>query len=112
MTGSFLHLHLAINATGLNIKDMEAHYTVMDRSLAGDGSITNGVRDGPCGELNMIAVLNPCVIDKTLAPAGYMVLHAYGAGNEPFDVWDGLDRRFAEYKQLKEERAEVLWRAV
>jgi hypothetical protein len=108
MTGSFLHLRLAINATGLNIKDTKAHYTVMDRSLARDGSITNGVRDGPCGELNMIAVSNPCVIDQTLAPAGYMILHAYGAGNEPFDVWDGLDRRSAEYKQLKQERVEVL----
>jgi phytoene dehydrogenase-like protein len=111
-TGSFLHLHLAINATGLDLSNMEAHYTVMDRSLAGDGSVTNGVTDGPCGELNMIAVSNPCVIDKTLAPAGYMVLHAYGAGNEPFEIWNGLDRRSAEYKQLKEERAEVLWRAV
>jgi phytoene dehydrogenase-like protein len=112
MTGSFLHLHLAINATGLNLDEMEAHYTVMDRSLAGDGSVTNGVPDGPCGECNMIAVSNPCVIDKTLAPDGYMVVHAYGAGNEPFAVWDGLDRRSEEYKQLKEERAEVLWRAV
>jgi phytoene dehydrogenase-like protein len=112
MTGSFLHLHLAINATGLNLDEMEAHYTVMDRSLAGDGTVTNGVPDGPCGELNMIAVSNPCVIDKTLAPAGYMVVHAYGAGNEPFAVWDGLGRRSEEYKQLKEERAEVLWRAV
>jgi phytoene dehydrogenase-like protein len=112
MTGSFLHLHLAINATGLNLDEMEAHYTVMDRSLAGDGTVTNGVPDGPCGELNMIALSNPCVIDKTLAPAGYMVIHAYGAGNEPFAVWDGLDRRSEEYKRLKEERAEVLWRAV
>jgi phytoene dehydrogenase-like protein len=113
MTGSFLHLHLAVNATGLNITDMEAHYTVMDRSLAGDGTVTvNGVPDGPCGEGNMIAVSNPCVIDKTLAPAGYMVIHAYCAGNEPYAVWDGLDRRSEEYKQLKEERAEVLWRAV
>jgi phytoene dehydrogenase-like protein len=111
-TGSFLHLHLAINATGLDLSSMEAHYTVMDRSLAGDGTVTNGVPDGPCGELNMIAVSNPCVIDNTLAPAGYMVLHAYGAGNEPFEIWDGLDQRSAEYKQLKEERADVLWRAV
>jgi hypothetical protein len=29
-TGSFLHLHLAINATGLDLSNMEAHYTVMD----------------------------------------------------------------------------------
>ena len=112
MTGSFIHLHLAIDATGLDKSKLEAHYTVMDRSLSGDGSSVNGITDGPCGETNMIAVSNPCVIDPTLAPEGYMVLHAYGAGNEPYEIWEGLDRRSPEYAMLKEERAKPLWRAV
>merc|ERR1712232_1024870 len=62
----------------------------------------------------MIAVSNPCVIDPTLAPDGYMVLHAYGAGNEPYDVWKKYrnDRYSTEYKQLKEKRSQVLWRAL
>ena len=107
MTGSFLHLHLAIKSDGLNLNRMEAHYTVMDRSLLG-----NGPSDGPCGELNMIAVSNPCVIDRTLAPEGYLVIHAYGAGNEPYERWKEIKRNSQEYKKLKEERAEVLWRAV
>jgi phytoene dehydrogenase-like protein len=115
MTGSFLHLHVAIDSTGLDLSQMEAHYTVMDRGLSGDPNmVINGVPDGPCGELNMIAVSNPCVIDPTLAPDGYMVLHAYGAGNEPYDIWKKYrnDRNSPEYKQLKEERSEVLWRAL
>jgi len=113
MTGSFLHLHVAINATGLDLSKMEAHYTVMDRGLSGDPTIeVAGIPDGPCGELNMIAVSNPCVIDPTLAPEGYMVLHAYGAGNEPFQVWDGMSRNDPEYLRLKQERANVLWRAL
>jgi phytoene dehydrogenase-like protein len=112
MTGSFLHLHIAIDATGLDLGKMEAHYTVMDRSLAGDGTSTNGVADGPCGELNMIAVSNPCVIDSTLAPEGYMVVHAYGAGNEPYYVWEGIKRKDPKYEKLKQERSEVLWRAI
>mmetsp|Transcript_59803 Transcript_59803/g.66861 ORF Transcript_59803/g.66861 Transcript_59803/m.66861 type:complete len:694 (+) Transcript_59803:138-2219(+) len=115
MTGSFLHLHVAINATGLDLTQMEAHYTVMDRGLSGNADIVvNGIPDGPCGELNMIAVSNPCVIDPTLAPPGYMVLHAYGAGNEPYEVWEKYcnDRNSPEYKQLKKERSEVLWRAL
>jgi phytoene dehydrogenase-like protein len=92
---------------------MEAHYTVMDRSLAGDvDSMVNGIPDGPCGELNMIAVSNPCVIDRSLAPEGFMVVHAYAAANEPFQVWQGLERNSPEYRKLKEERAQVLWRAV
>ena len=113
MTGSFLHLHIAIDAEGLDLDKMEAHYTVMDRSLAGkEDESVNGVPDGPCGELNMIAVSNPCVIDRTLAPEGYMVLHAYGAGNEPYEVWNGLSRNSPEYAELKKTRSEVLWRAV
>lgn len=51
-TGSFLHLHVALDSSGLDMDALEAHYTVMDRGLGGDG--TEG--DGPCGELNMIAV--------------------------------------------------------
>jgi phytoene dehydrogenase-like protein len=112
MTGSFLHLHIAIDATGLDLDQMEAHYTVMDRGLGGDGSTVSGVQDGPCGELNMIAVSNPCVIDKTLAPEGYMILHAYGAGNEPYHVWQGMKGSSPEYQALKEERSGVLWRAI
>mmetsp|Transcript_17665 Transcript_17665/g.43506 ORF Transcript_17665/g.43506 Transcript_17665/m.43506 type:complete len:207 (+) Transcript_17665:1442-2062(+) len=113
MTGSFLHLHVAIDAKGLDLSKMEAHYTVMDRGLGGDKSIAiDGVADGPCGELNMIALSNPCVIDKTLAPEGYMVLHAYGAGNEPYHVWEGMERNSPEYQELKEERSQVLWRAM
>eukprot|EP00977_Amphora_coffeiformis_P009055 scaffold2050_cov167-Amphora_coffeaeformis.AAC.9 len=112
MTGSFLHLHIAIDTFGLDLDQMEAHYTVMDRGLGGDGSVTNGVPDGPCGELNMIAVSNPCVIDKTLAPNGTAILHAYGAGNEPYDIWQGMKRNSPEYASLKEQRSQVLWRAI
>jgi hypothetical protein len=30
-------------------------------------------------------------LDPTLAPAGHIVTHAYGAGNEPYEIWEGLD---------------------
>jgi phytoene dehydrogenase-like protein len=112
MTASFIHLHLALNATGLNLNDLAAHYTVMDRSLAGDGSIVNGIVDGPCSMGNMIAVSNPCVLDRTLAPDGYIVMHAYGAGNEPYEIWENIRRNTPEYIALKKKRAEPLWRAV
>ena len=108
MTGSFLHLHLAIQSEGLDLDSMEAHYTIMDRSIKGNGSAW----DGPCGELNMIAVSNPCIIDKTLAPKGYIIIHAYSAANEPFEIWKDMKRNSRDYVQLKRERCEVLWRAV
>eukprot|EP00957_Ditylum_brightwellii_P173619 13218387-Ditylum_brightwellii.AAC.1 len=82
----------------------------MDRGLEGDTDNDEG--DGPCGELNMIAVSNPCVLDENLAPPGYIVVHAYGAGNEPYGLWKDIKRNSPEYKQLKEERSKALWRAV
>jgi phytoene dehydrogenase-like protein len=108
MTGSFLHLYLAVESGGLNLDNMEAHYTIMDRSILGDGSAW----DGPCGESNMIAVSNPCVIDNTLAPKGYIILHAYSAANEPFEIWKNIKRDSRDYLQLKKERCDVLWRAI
>ena len=119
LTGSFLHLYIALNKTGLDMKALQPHYTVMDRGLKGDDVLINSVKDGPCGELNMIAVSNPCVLDDKLAPDGYIIVHAYGAGNEPHDVWktEG-DESFSEryqsttYDVLKNERAKPLWRAI
>ena len=32
---------------------------------------------------------------------GKALIHAYTAGNEPYEVWQGMDRRSAEYKALK-----------
>ena len=84
----------------------------MDRGLGGDGSVVDGYADGPCGELNMIAVSNPCVLDRSLAPEGYVLIHAYGAGNEPYGIWEDLERNSKEYNYLKQTRAEALWRAV
>ncbi|KAE8724787.1 FAD/NAD(P)-binding oxidoreductase domain-containing protein isoform 2 [Hibiscus syriacus] len=55
----------------------------------------------------IISVLGP-----NLAPPGKYVLHAYTPGTEPFELWEGLDRRSEEYKKLKAERSEVMWRAV
>lgn len=113
MTGSFLHLHVAIESSGLDLNSLQPHYTVMDRGLSGNSNSTRaGVLDGPCGELNMIAVSNPCVIDSDLAPPGYMVLHAYGAGNEPYFVWEGMKRNDPKYAELKRARSQVLWRAL
>jgi phytoene dehydrogenase-like protein len=47
-----------------------------------------------------------------LAPAGYIVLHAYGAANEPYEIWKDGKRTSSEYLKLKEKRCEVLWRAI
>jgi phytoene dehydrogenase-like protein len=39
-------------------------------------------------------------------------IHVYTPGNEPYELWSGLDRGSDRYKQLKEARAAVMWKAI
>ena len=43
----------------------------------------------------------PTVFNPRLAPPGKALVHAYTAGNEPYSVWEGLDRNSEQYRQLK-----------
>ncbi len=95
---SIMHLHLGIDAEGLP-DDLLIHHVVLD-----SWDVT--------APQNMCNISIPSTLDPSLAPAGRHVVHAYTAGNEPYDVWEGLNRKSAEYQALKEERVGVLWRAM
>lgn len=56
---------------------------------------------------NVVLISVPSALGKDLAPPGKHVLHAYTPGTEPFELWEGLDRKSAEYRKLKEERSQV-----
>lgn len=45
-----------------------------------------------------------------LAHAGKSVVHTYTAGNEPYSVWEGLQRGSKDYEDMKQQRAETLWK--
>jgi phytoene dehydrogenase-like protein len=95
---SILHLHLGIDATGLP-DDLGIHHVWL-RSW----DVT--------APLNMCNICIPSTLDPDLAPPGHHVVHAYTAGNEPYDVWRGLHHKSAEYEARKAERVEVLWQAM
>ncbi|CAM9806742.1 unnamed protein product [Pylaiella littoralis] len=97
-TMSFMHLHLGIE--GSLPPGTDPHYTVVNRW------------NDTLGEQNMMAVSIPTLLDSSLAPPGHHIIHAYAAANEPYERWEGMDRRSEEYKSLKEKRAESLWKAV
>jgi phytoene dehydrogenase-like protein len=120
MTGSFMHLHLGIPSDGLP-NDLECHHSVLDLSK----DVT--------AEQNLVIISIPTVFDPSLAPKGYHVIHAYTAACDSFDEWstflkDGVEqgkvghspnsiaaaayKSLDGYKDLKEEKAEVLWRAI
>ena len=96
---SFMHLHLGIDATGLD--DLACHYIVV-----------NDWGQGIDAPQNLVLISIPSVLDPGLAPPGKHTVHVYTPGNEPYAPWAGLDRHSPDYAALKQERAEVMWRAL
>lgn len=97
---SFMHLHLGIDAQGLR-EDLACHYIfVKDWEL------------GIAAPQNVVLVSIPSRLDPSLAPEGKHVIHVYTPGNEPYQLWQGMDRRTKEYEQQKQARAEIMWQAV
>ena len=97
---SFLHLHLGIDATQLP-SDLACHYIVVNEWEA-----------GVAAPQNVVVASIPSVLDPSLAPPGKHVIHAYTPGNEPYALWQGMDRRSDAYERQKQERTEVMWRAL
>ncbi|KAK9796992.1 hypothetical protein WJX73_009416 [Symbiochloris irregularis] len=98
-TDSFMHLHLGIDAKGLP-EDLQGHHLVINDW------------DNLSAPQNVCIISIPTQFDPSLAPEGKAVVHAYVAANEPFSIWKGMDRKSEQYKNLKEERSQVLWRAL
>ncbi|KAJ6798494.1 carotenoid isomerase 1 isoform X1 [Iris pallida] len=97
---SFMHLHLGFDAKSIP-EDLGIHHIVV-----------NDWSRGVDADQNVVLISVPSVLGKDLAPPGKHVLHAYTPGTEPFGLWEGLDRTSAEYRSLKAERSEVIWKAV
>jgi len=97
----------------LRIGDISYHTlrTLLKQNAREDFGIHHIVVDdwnkGVDGEQNVVLISVPSVLSKDLAPPGKHVLHAYTPGTEPFSLWEGLDRKSADYRRLKEERSEV-----
>ena len=101
---SFMHLFVGIDADGLPPGGAEEGHHLLVRDFAPHPALS--------APQNVAIVAVPSVFDRALAPAGCATLHAYTAANEPWELWEGLDRRSEGYKKLKEERARVLWQAL
>jgi len=102
--GSFLHLHLGIDGSGLPTEPSE--------SFPAQWAVVGDWEAGVDAPRNMVLVSVASLLDHSLAPVGCHVVHAYVPATEPYEDWAGLDRMSAEYRRKKEEASEVLWRAV
>lgn len=99
LCGSFMHLHLGIDATDLP-SDLQIHHLIV-----------NDWQDIEAPQNICIASI-PTVLDPGMAPPGKAVVHTYTAGNEPWEVWEGVVPGSKEYENLKEERSQCLWQAL
>jgi phytoene dehydrogenase-like protein len=99
---SFVHIHLGID--GKNLPDTIPPQWTVARTW--DEPI-----DSPG---NVIVVSMPTLLDPSMAPEGKHVIHAYTAGNEPYDIYEKFKNgnNKEEYEKFKEERAACLWAAI
>ena len=84
-------MHAGIDAEGLD-PNLDCHHLIV-----------NDWQDLEASQ-NVCIISIPSVFDASLAPAGKHTIHAYVAANEPYDIWQGLDKKSEEYRNLK-----VLW---
>ena len=96
---SFLHWHLALE--GALPDDLPIHHVWV-------GNWEKGIR----AERNMVVLSMPSLLDPSLAPAGHQVLHGYTPANEPWELWQGLERGSPAYAALKAERCSVFAEAL
>jgi len=61
---------------------------------------------------NLCSFFIPSLLDPSVCPPGKHVIHVYSSGGEPYEPWQELTPGSAEYEAYKEQRAEVLWRAL
>ena len=74
--------------------------------------VVNTWEHGVDSEQNVVLISIASVMDPSLAPKGKHTLHAYLPATEPFEIWQDLKQGTPEYAKLKEERSQVLWKAV
>ncbi|NJL84804.1 MAG: NAD(P)/FAD-dependent oxidoreductase [Leptolyngbyaceae cyanobacterium SM1_1_3] len=97
---SFMHLHLGIDGSGL-AADLPCHHIAV-----------NDWAKGVEAPQNVVLISMPSLLDPDLAPPGKQVIHAYTPGNEPYALWQGLERSSFAYEQQKQARSEVMWQAL
>lgn len=100
-TPSFMHLHLGIRGDDLDERILRSIHHI---SVPAWKDLT--------APQSAAFVSVPSLLDASLAPPGKHVIHAYLPATEPFEVWEGLDRRSDEYAQLKRERVRPLYDAI
>jgi phytoene dehydrogenase-like protein len=100
--GAISHLFLGIDAKDLDLSmiDDPAQLVVQDWDRSMQDS------------QNLCSFFIPSLLDKSVCPEGKHVIHVYSSGGEPYEPWEKLKQGSPEYEKYKEERVEILFKAV
>merc|ERR1719311_1282730 len=97
--GAILHLFVAVDAekvvNGKKLADHAAWRAAEDE-----------VSKNPC------SFFIPSLLDRSVCPEGKHVIHVYSSGGEPYETWESLEPGSEEYEAYKEERGDILWKAL
>lgn len=100
---SFVHVHMGVPASAVP-DDAPPQWTVCS-------SWQNGI--DARGDVVVVSV--PSKLDPDLAPPGHHVIHAYTAGNEPYEAWrrfEGCKPNDPAYLAAKEQAAKPIFDAI
>ena len=117
--GAILHLFVAIDAekvvNGKTLKD-HAAWTAAEDAATGDKNpahlIVQDWGRSMQDSQNLCSFFIPSLLDPSVCPPGKHVIHVYSSGGEPYETWEALEPGSAEYEAYKEERGDILWRAL
>ena len=96
---SFLHWHVGLR--GDDLQQLPIHHVWVGDWQRGIGA-----------ERNMAVLSMPSLLDPSMAPAGHQVLHGYTPANEPWELWQHLQRGSEPYAALKRERCQLFHRVL
>jgi len=111
-----MHLFVAIDAEkvvdGKKLEDHESWHTATARGGTPAHLVVQDWGRSMQDSQNLCSFFIPSVKDPSICPPGKHTIHVYSSGGEPYEPWEKLVPGSAEYEAYKEERAEVLWRAL
>jgi len=120
--GAILHLFVAVDAekvvNGKKLADHPSWKAAVDESKGAENSMNPAhliVQDwgrSMQDSQNLCSFFIPSLLDDSVCPPGKHVIHVYSSGGEPYETWETLTPGTPEYEAYKEERGDILWKAL
>jgi len=115
--GAILHLFVAVDAEkvvdGKKLADHPSWQAAADSQSTNPAHLIvqdwgRSMQDSQ----NLCSFFIPSLLDPSVCPPGKHTIHVYSSGGEPYETWEKLTPGTEEYEAYKEERGDILWKAL